>query len=129
MNTDERRTELDGLTERVIGCAFEVSNALGCGFLEKLYENALAVELRRVCLRIEQQKPIQVRYKGEMVGDYVLDLLVEGVVVVEVKAADALDEAHTAQCLNYLKATGCPVCLLLNFGKPRVQHRRFVRGF
>lgn len=129
MNTDERRTELDGLTERVIGCAFEVSNALGCGFLEKLYENALAVELRRVGLRIEQQKPIQVRYKGEMVGDYVLDLLVEGVVVVEVKAADALDEAHTAQCLNYLKATGCPVCLLLNFGKPRVQHRRFVRGF
>ena len=113
----------------MIGCAFEVSNTLGCGFLEKLYENSLAVELRRAGLRIEQQRPIQVRYKGELVGDYVLDLLVEGVVVVEVKAADALDEAHTAQCLNYLKATGCPVCLLFNFGKPRVQHRRFVRDF
>jgi GxxExxY protein len=129
MNADERRTELDQLTERVIGCAFEVSNTLGRGFLEKLYENALAVELRRTGLRIEQQRPIRVRYKGELVGDYVLDLLVEGVVVVEVKAADALDEAHTAQCLNYLKATGCPVCLLFNFGKPRVQHRRFVRDF
>ena len=129
MNTDERRTELDQLTERAIGCAFEVSNTLGCGFLEKLYENALAVELRRTGLRIDQQRPIRVRYKGELVGDYVLDLLVEGVVVVEVKAADALDEAHTAQCPNYLKATGCPVCLLFNFGKPRVQHRRFVRDF
>jgi GxxExxY protein len=121
-----QRTELDRLTEGAIGCVYEVSNTLGCGFLEKVYENALAIELRQSGLRIEQQKPIEVRYKGELVGDYVLDLLVEGVVVVEVKAADALDEAHTAQCLNYLKATGHQVCLLFNLGKPRMQVRRLL---
>ena len=129
MKTDAERTELDRLTERVIGCAFEVSNTLGCGFLEKVYENALAVELRRAAMRVEQQKLVQVRYKGELVGECVLDLLVEDVVIAEVKAMDALDEAHTAQCLNYLRATERPVCLLLNFGRPRVQMRRFVREF
>jgi len=129
MKTDAQRTELDHLTERVIGCAFEVSNTLGCGFLEKVYENALVVELRRAGMRVEQQKLIQVRYKGELVGECVLDLLIEDVVIAEVKAADALDEAHTAQCLNYLKATELPVCLLFSFGRPRVQMRRFVREF
>jgi GxxExxY protein len=129
MNTDKQRTELDRLTERVIGCAYEVSNTLGCGFLEKVYENSLAVELRRAGIGVQQQKLIQVRYKGEMVGDYVLDLLVEDAVIVEVKAMDALDEAHTAQCLNYLKATERPICLLFNFGRPRVEMRRFVRDF
>jgi len=129
MNADAEREELDRLTERVIGCAYEVSNTLGCGFLEKVYENALAVELRRAGLRVEQQKLIQVRYKGELVGEGILDMLVEDVVIIEAKAIDALDETHTAQCLNYLKATELPVCLLLNFGKPRVQLRRFVRDF
>jgi GxxExxY protein len=129
MNADERRTELDELTEQVIGCAYEVSNTLGCGFLEKTYENALAIELRRNGLRVEQQKPIQVRYKGQLVGEGILDLLVRGEVIVEVKAADDLDEAHAAQCLNYLKATGHQVCLLLNFGRPRMQIRRLVRDF
>ncbi len=129
MNADAQRTELDRLTERVIGCAFEVSNTLGCGFLEKVYEKALAVELRRQGIRVEQQKVIQVRYKGELVGDYLLDLLAEEAVIVEVKAMDALDSAQTAQCLNYLKATGHPICLLVNFGRPRVEVRRFVRDF
>jgi len=129
MNTDKRRTDLDRLTQRVIACAYEVSNTLGCGFLEKVYEKALAVELRHAGLRVEQQKLIQVHYKGDLVGEGVLDLLVEDVVIVEVKAIDALDEAHAAQCLNYLKATELPVCLLFNFGKPRVQLRRFVRDF
>ena len=129
MNTEKRRTELDRLTERVIGCAYEVSNTLGCGFLEKVYENALAIELRRAGMRVEQQKVIQVRYKGELAGDCLLDLLVEEVVIVEVKAMDTLDSAHTAQCLNYLKAAGYPICLLLNFGQPRLQIKRFVQGF
>ncbi len=129
MRTDSERTELDAVTERVIGCAYEVSNTLGCGFLERVYENALAVELHQRGLRVHQQKPIQVTYKGVVVGDYVLDLLVEDAVIVEVKAMDALDEAHTAQCLNYLKAAGHQVCLLFNFGKPRIQMRRFVRDF
>jgi GxxExxY protein len=97
MHTDKRRTALDHLTERVIGCAYEVSNTLGCGFLEKVYENALAVELRRAGIGVQQQKLIQVRYKGELVGDYVLDILVEDAVIVEVKAMEALDEAHTAR--------------------------------
>ena len=113
----------------MIGCAFEVSNTLGSGFLEKVYENALAVELRRQGMRVEQQKLIEVRYRSELVGEGVLDLLVEDVVIVEVKAMDALDGAHTAQCLNYLKATEHPVCLLFNFGRPRVQMKRFVRDF
>ena len=129
MNAGAEREKLDQLTERVIGCAYEVSNILGCGFLEKTYENALATELRLGGLRVEQQKLVQVRYKGELVGEGVLDMLVEDAVIIEVKAVDALDGAHTAQCLNYLKATGLPVCLLLNFGKPRVQLRRLVRDF
>ena len=129
MKTDAERTELDRLTERVIGCAFEVSNTLGCGFLEKVYENAMAVELRQAGMRVEQQRPVQVRYKGQIVGECVLDLLIEDVLIVEVKAMDTLDEAHTAQCLNYLKATERPICLLLNFGRPRVEMRRFVRDF
>ena len=129
MKTDAQRTELDHLTERVIGCAFEVSNTLGCGFLEKVYENALAIELRRAGMRVEQQKLIQVRYKGKLVGECVLDLLIGDAVIAEVKAIDALDQAHAAQCLNYLKANEHPVCLLFNFGRPRVQTKRFVRDF
>ena len=129
MKTDVQRAELDRLTERIIGCAFEVSNTLGCGFLEKVYENALAVELRRAGMRVEQQKLVQVRYKGDLVGEGVLDLLVEDAVIVEVKAIDELNEAHTAQCLNYLKATEHPLCLLFNFGRPRLQIKRFVREF
>lgn len=129
MKTDAQRTELDRLTERVIACAFEVSNTLGCGFLEKVYENALVIELRQAGMRAEQQRPIEVRYRGDLVGEGILDLLVEETVVVEVKAMDELNQAHTAQCLNYLKATQHPVCLLLNFGRPRLQIKRFVRDF
>jgi len=129
METDAQRTELDRLTERIIGCAFEVSNTLGCGFFEKVYENALAVELRRAGVRVEQQRPIQVRYKDELVGEGVLDLLAEDAVIVEVKALDELNEPHTAQCLNYLKAAEHSVCLLFNFGRPRLQIKRLVRDF
>jgi len=129
MKTDAQRTELDRLTESIIGCAFEVSNTLGCGFVEKVYENALAIELRQAGIRAEQQRPIQVRYRGDLVGEGVLDLLVEETVIVEVKAMEQLSRAHAAQCLNYLKATQHPVCLLFNFGRPRLQIKRFVRDF
>jgi GxxExxY protein len=121
MNTDE---ELNGITEKIIGCAFNVANELGCGFAEKVYENAMVIELRNIGLKVEQQKPIVVFYKGEPVGNYDADLLVEGKVFVELEAARGLDEAHTAQCLNYLSATGVPICLLINFGK-RVEVKRF----
>jgi GxxExxY protein len=123
MDTDEDK--LNQLTEKVIGCAFTVSNRLGCGFLEKVYENALAHELRKAGLAVQQQHPILVRYDGIVVGDYVADLIVEGSVIVELKACKDLDDVHSAQCLNYVFATGLPVCLLLNFGKPRLQIKPF----
>ena len=121
--------ELNQITERVIGCAYTVSNGLGAGFLEKVYENALAHELRKNGLDVIQQHPIQVLYDGVVVGDFVADLLVEHEVLVELKAVKAFDDVHLAQCLNYLKATGRSLCLLLNFGTPRVQVKRVVRDF
>jgi len=113
----------------VIGAALTVSNTLGVGFLEKVYENALAHELRKAGLAVEQQKVIQVEYDGVIVGDYVADILVEGDLLVELKAVKALDEIHMAQCMNYLKATGRRLCMLLNFGNPKLQIKRVVRNF
>jgi GxxExxY protein len=119
---------IDAITGSVIACAHEVSNSLGCGFLEKVYENALAFEIRRTGLRVEQQRAISVRYKGEVIGEFAADLLVADAVIVELKSARVLDEVHTAQCINYLRATGLKVCLLLNFGRPRVEVKRVVLG-
>ena len=113
----------------MIGAALTVSNTLGVGFLEKVYENALAHELRKAGLAVEQQKVIQVEYDGVIVGDYVADILVEGDLLVELKAVKALDEIHMAQCMNYLKATGRRLCMLLNFGNPKLQIKRVVRNF
>jgi GxxExxY protein len=127
MNADGRR--LDEITERIIGSAYVVSNSLGSGFLEKVYENALAHELRKSGFLVEQQKGIVVHYDGIVVGEYVADLLVEKSVLVELKAVKALDDIHLAQCLNYLKATGLKVCLLINFGTPRVQVKRVVSQY
>jgi GxxExxY protein len=126
MNTDD--FGVNRVSERIIGCAFLVSNALGAGFLEKVYENALAYELRKAGLAVEQQFGIVVYYDAVVMGQYAVDLLVEANVMVELKATRVLDGAHDAQCINYLKATGLPLCLLLNFGKPRVEIRRFVNN-
>lgn len=128
MNADEHRwseAALSALSERIIGCAFRVSNSLGCGFLEKVYENALAHELRKDGLLVKQQEPIKVIYDGIAVGEYFADLLAADTIIVELKAAKEISEAFAAQCLNYLKATGLPLCLLLNFGKPRVDIKRY----
>jgi GxxExxY protein len=119
---------LNELTERIIGCAFKVSNALGCGFLEKVYENSLAMELRRSGLNVEQQASLTVRYEGEIVGEYCADLIVEGRVIVELKVVKALDNIHMARCLNCLRASGLRLCLLLNFGRTKVQVKRIVNG-
>ena len=119
---------LDRISERIIGCAFAVMNTLGCGFLEKVYENALAHELRKAGVRVAQQHGIAVRYDDIVVGEYIADILVEDAVVVELKAVKTLDSVHTAQCINYLKASGLRLCLLLNFGKPRVEIHRVVNG-
>ena len=119
---------LDALSNRIIGCALTVANTLGSGFLEKVYENALALEPRRAGLAVAQQHGISVVYLGVTVGEYVVDLLVEGVLLVELKTVRALDHGHRAQCINYLRATGMQLCLLLNFGTPRLEIKRVVCG-
>src|SRR5258706_2436138 len=125
MNTDDRG-RLNILSARVIGAAQRVSTTLGCGFLEKVYENALAIELRRNGLAVDQQPGIIVRYRREIVGEYLADLLVENRIIVELKAVRALDSIHEAQCINYLRASGLPLCLLLNFSRPRLDVRRII---
>jgi GxxExxY protein len=129
MNADERRLDLNRISETVIGCAYAVGNALGSGFLEKVYENALAHEIRKSGLRVVQGYDLAVWYDGVRVGDYEADLLVEERVLVELKAVKGLDDIHFAQCLNYLKATGLQLCLLINFGKPKVEVKRVVLHF
>ena len=126
MNTNV--TVIDAISNRIIGCALTVANTLGSGFLEKVYENALALELRRAGLAVAQQHGISVVYLGVTVGEYVVDLLVEGVLLVELKTVRALDHGHRAQCINYLRATGMQLCLLLNFGTPRLEIKRVVCG-
>ena len=113
---------------RFVGSALTVLHALGTGFGEKLYENALVHELRAAGLYAAQQHRIVVRYKAIVVGDYAADLLVEDTVLVELKATRALDEVHRAQCMNYLKASGLHLCLLLNFGTTRLDIKRIVLG-
>ena len=116
------------LTERVIRCAFPVSNTLGCGFLEKVYENALAHELRKAGIQAEQQHGITVFYDGVAVGEYAADLLIERALLVELKAVKEFDEIHLAQCLNYLRATNLRLCLLMNFAKPKLEIRRIANN-
>lgn len=126
MNTDERRFCPDSLSERVIAAIFEVSNNLGVGFLEKVYERALVHELSIRGIRATAQAPLTIRYKDQYVGEYYADLLIEDVLVVELKCVDRLANEHIAQCLNYLRASGRSVCLLVNFQKPKVEWRRIV---
>jgi GxxExxY protein len=111
------------VTEKILAAFYKVYNTLGYGFLEKVYENALAIELRNMGLRVVQQEPITVFYDGEVVGEYFADLTVEACVLVEIKAARELVAEHEAQLLNYLKATPYEVGQLLNFG-PKPQHIR-----
>lgn len=113
-------------TQVIIQAFYAVYNSLGHGFLEKVYENALAIELRSRGLNVTQQAAIKVRYAGQVVGEYYSDLLVENCIIVELKAVDALADEHFAQLLNYLKATGIEVGLLLNFGaKPEIKRKVF----
>ena len=123
MNTDDKR--YDWITEKIIGCAYKVGTKLGCGFLEKCYENALVYELRKAGLRVQQQVRLEVWYEDIVVGEYIADLIVEDVILVELKAASGLDPVHSAICINYLVATKLPVCLLINFGK-RVEVKRMA---
>ncbi len=120
--------ELNKISEKIIGCAYAVGNALGNGFLEKVYENALGLEIKEKGLDVKQQFPINVFYKNVVVGEFFADLLVENNVLVELKTVKGIDEIQLAQCLNYLKATNLPLCLLINFGKPRVEVKRVFQS-
>jgi GxxExxY protein len=114
------------LTQKILEASFAVHNASGAGFLEKVYANALSLELRQMGLVWAQEVPFRVKYKDVVVGDYSADLVVEKRVLVELKTCTGLDSVHEAQILNYLKASGIRVGLLMNFGKPRLEYRRFV---
>ena len=114
------------ISKRVIVYAYEVSNSLGAGFLESVYENALCMELAAQGIYFERQAVLEVRYKGVLVGTFVADVVVEQCLLVEIKAVRCFAPEHEAQMINYLRATGLHVALLLNFGTPRLQVRRLV---
>jgi GxxExxY protein len=120
-------TELNQLSERIIGGVFRVHGALGPGFLEQVYENALALDLRTRGMEVDQQVRYVVHYEGDPVGLYVADLVVARRIVVEVKACSALNAVHRAQCLNYLRAAELPLALLVNFSGLRAEIRRVIR--
>ena len=117
---------VNNITKTVIGCAYTVSNSLGCGFLEKVYKNALVHDLLKQGLKVDRERAIKVQYDGVVIGDYIADLIIEDSVLVEVKNIEHLGNPQVAQCLNYLKATGIRIGLLMNFGTPRVEIKRLV---
>jgi GxxExxY protein len=125
MDTNEHEY-LDKLVEVVVGAAYEVSNVLGCGFLEKVYERALMRELILRGLGVESQVSFPIAYKQQCVGEYLADLLVEGQLLVELKCADSLSNEHMAQCINYLKASHLRLALLINFQRPKVEWKRII---
>jgi GxxExxY protein len=115
----------EGTTEKIIGVFFEVCNELGHGFLESVYEEAMAIALRDAGIPVIQQGPISVYFRGQLVGDFRADLLVNDEVIVELKGARTIESAHEAQLMNYLRATRIEVGLLMNFG-PKAEFRRFI---
>ena len=115
------------ITEKIIGCAYRVYNQMGFGYLESVYEKCMLIELRKAGFDIESQKPIKVQYDGEVVGDFIADILVNDTVILELKSVRKLVEAHEVQLVNYLVATGKPVGLLINFGETRVAVKRKVK--
>jgi GxxExxY protein len=115
------------LTENILGACFEVMNEIGAGFLESVYGKALLIALRDRGLIAQAQVPLSVIFRGEKVGDFFADILVEGKIIIELKAAKAIAPEHQAQIINYLNATGIEVGLLVNFGPTKLEYRRFQR--
>jgi GxxExxY protein len=115
------------LSYKIIGLAMEVHRKLGFGFMESVYENALMVLFRREGIMAEQQVEIEVLFEGEVVGKFIPDVLVEGKIILELKAQESLLDIHRAQTLNYIKATGIRVAYLINFGKKSLEYERFIR--
>jgi len=124
----DERASLEALVEKVVGAAYEVSNVLGAGFLEKIYERALMEELTLRGVRVKAQAPYPVTYKGKHIGTYSADLVVEDRLLVEVKCVEGFPNEHLAQCINYLKASGLHLALLINFRRPKVEWRRVVHN-
>lgn len=120
-------SRINTITGRILGCAIAVSKELGPGYLESVYENALVLELRRAGLEADPQKELIVLYKGEPVGDFRADVVVENIVLLELKAARAIEDVHIAQALNYLKTTGMRYALILNFGTSKLGIKRLRR--
>ena len=114
------------LTGEILKAAFAVHNGLGCGFLEKVYENALCLELRLEDIKVEMEKRVVIKYRGSVVGEYISDIVVEDKVIVELKNVDEIASIHKAQLLNYLRASGIKVGLIINFAKPKLEFQRFV---
>lgn len=119
--------EFESITEKIIGCAYQVYNKMGYGFLESVYEKCMLIELRKAGLRSEYQKPITVHYDGEVVCQFIADIFVEDTIIVELKSIKTLAKAHEVQLVNYLVATGKDVGLLINFGEQKVELKRKVR--
>ena len=115
------------ITEKIIAASFDVSNELGAGFLESVYEKALLIALMDRGLGAQSQVPLQVMFRGQIVGDFFADIVVENKILLELKAVKNLAPEHQAQTINYLKATGIEIGLLVNFGNPKLEYRRFQR--
>lgn len=122
-------TPPDLLTEHVLAAIFEVANTLGAGFLEKVYERALLKELALRGIPVAAQALFPIAYKGYSIGNYLADIVVENQLLVELKCVERLANEHTAQCINYLRASGLTLCLLVNFQKPKVEWKRIVYRF
>ena len=122
-----KRFLYEDLTRQIIQACFEVSNELGTGFLESVYRNALMIALGQKELSAQAEMPIQVQFRGAAVGQFYADIVVEEKVIVELKAISALASEHQAQVINYLKASGMDVGLLVNFGTPKIEIRRLYR--
>ncbi len=120
--------DINDITYAINGAVFEVNRVLGPGFLEKVYENALLIELRSRGLKAEAQVPIKVLYKDDVVGEYIADIFVEDRVIVELKTVESLEKIHEAQLLNYLKATGLNIGMLVNFRHPKAEIKRLVHN-
>ena len=128
-NLSDQQMMLNSLSETLIGLSFKVYNQLGRGYLEKVYENALAHELTKVEITLQQQPFLIVRYDGIVVGEFQPDLIIDNKLLVEIKAVSEITKNHEAQCFNYLKASSLKLGLLINFGATSVQVRRKVNGF
>ncbi|MBK8205256.1 MAG: GxxExxY protein [Planctomycetes bacterium] len=126
--SDEFKSRCDEIWEVIKQAAYTVANTLGVGFLEKVYENALAIELRKRGMKVIQQHPLKVFHDAQVVGEFVVDLLVEDCVLVELKVAKALDNIHEAIALNYIKASPFWLIGLINYGKPRIDAKRYIDG-